>query len=146
MKLFNIPLLVISFTIVPFFAFAEGTEADVVYRQKILESIGYTTQNIMSVLKDEAGRPSHIVSLAEALAAHASLLSTAFEKDTRDVDAKTEAKPLIWDNIQDFQDKAEKFSEVTSNFATQAAEEDVSLKDFQIVLTSCKSCHKDYKE
>lgn len=124
----------------------KGTESDINYRQNLLTSLDVISKNIVALLKEEAGNPSDLVTLAEALSAQSSLISSAFLRDTRSIHSYTTyASPKIWKNLPKFQAKSDKFAEKVANFSTLVSEsENVTLDDFSPILVSCKSCHDSY--
>ena len=123
-----------------------GTETDIAYRQNICQSLDMITQNILFILKNEAGDPADLVTLADALSAQASLMSSAYSKDTHTTNATTNANNNIWKNLAHFQEQSDIFAENTAQFATMAAEnQNLTLDDFNLVLSNCTNCHQHYK-
>jgi cytochrome c556 len=123
-----------------------GTETDIVYRQNICQSLDMITQNILFILKNEAGDPADLVTLADALSAQASLMSSAYSKDTHIINATSNANNNIWKNLAHFQEQSDIFAENTAQFATMAAEnQNLMLDDFNLVSSNCTSCHQHYK-
>ncbi len=60
---------------------------------------------------------------------------------------QTRAKPGIWDNMQDFQEKLEDLRAESEKLAlvTTSGDKRAILKQFQKTGGACKNCHDDYK-
>jgi len=70
-----------------------------------------------------------------------------FMTDTRGFETKTEAKPEIWDNNEDFAEKMQALTDAAKGLQMAAASGDESSygKAIGAVGAACKSCHDKYK-
>lgn len=71
-----------------------------------------------------------------------------FMLDTRKFDIKTDAKPEIWDNMDDFSSKIGDLQSAAANLqqASMSTDEAEYKKAVGMLLKSCKSCHDEYKK
>lgn len=84
---------------------------------------------------------------------HAEGIKAAFEKmgkaypEGSDV-GETRAKPEIWENMEDFQQKGkEAYGAVLGLIeATKGGDKDQMVEAFKKVGGACKACHKEYRE
>lgn len=85
---------------------------------------------------------------ARRIAALAPMIPELFAaRDTRDFDVDTEALPLIWDNMGDFQTKAAELEEAALTFAETAAGGDRAqvLGGLRAFGSTCGNCHDTYR-
>jgi cytochrome c556 len=119
-------------------AFADGPD-NVDYRQNIMKTLGEQTSAVFMILEQKAPR-SDLDKHIKALAIISTQVLSAFEPHAKGGDAK----PIIWDNWEDFASKAraqvEKFNELN-----KAAENgDLEPGEVKQAFT-CKNCHDDYR-
>lgn len=81
---------------------------------------------------------------ASAIAEHAAATPGLFEANEND--PKSEARPEIWSNFEDFTKKAKELETIAIGFSTSINE----LADVNAAMralgTNCKSCHSVYRE
>ncbi|MDP6376920.1 MAG: cytochrome c [Pseudomonadales bacterium] len=67
--------------------------------------------------------------------------------DTREFDVETEALPLIWDNLDDIDDKAQNLVSEANKFADVAADGDqqLTLRGLRALGGACGNCHDAYR-
>ena len=78
----------------------------------------------------------------------AAMLTDYLQVDTSKFDVKTEARPVIWTQFDDVQDKISDLKTAAVNLQSVAQAGDKSQYKQAIgkVGASCKSCHDDYKD
>ncbi len=61
---------------------------------------------------------------------------------------KTEAKSKIWDNMDDYKAKADKFKQEAAKLveATKGDDQKAMFEQYGATVKTCKSCHKEYKK
>lgn len=142
----NRSMLVLSTLIVAGSAWA-ATEADLVkYRENGMDVLGGHMGSIAAIVKGEVPYTADLASHAQGLAAQAKLVKGAFE--TRAMDDETEALEKIWDDWDDFAEKADALEKAADEFAVVAASGDMAAVRAKLgaVGKACKSCHDKYKE
>lgn len=115
-----------------------------------------TRMNGMSAIADnmkiiavmsKGAEPFNVDEAQQALASiafHASQTPALFEANEQD--PKSEAKPEIWTNFDDFTSKAVEL-ESLANQLTPTIEKQDDLRNAVFLLgANCKSCHEAYKE
>lgn len=83
-------------------------------------------------------------SAAEAIAQHAGEAPALFA--AREDDPKSEARPVIWDDFEDFTAQAEELEEIASGLAVSLASPDDLGPALQKLGANCRSCHEVYRE
>lgn len=79
---------------------------------------------------------------AAEIETHAAMIPDLFEE--RDTSAPSEAKESLWDNFDDFTDKAAALEEAA--IAAQSIDDLDALRGaVQALGGTCKSCHSDYR-
>ena len=85
---------------------------------------------------------------ARRIAAIAPMIPDVFANDTRNFDVETQALERIWDNTDDFADKAQTLADNATAFADAvAAGGDMAANSgaFRALGGSCGNCHDDYR-
>lgn len=85
---------------------------------------------------------------ARRIAALAPMIPELFAaRDTRDFDVETEALPVIWDNMDEFQEKAATLEEAALTFAETASGGDRAqvLGGLRAFGATCGNCHDDFR-
>lgn len=85
---------------------------------------------------------------ARRIAALAPMIPELFAaRDTRDFDVETEALPIIWDDMSEFQAKAVALEEAALTFADIAAGGDRAqvLGGLRAFGSTCGNCHDDFR-
>ena len=139
------------------FGFAVAQEADdaVKQRQQLMkEVVGKNMKLIVAMLKEESEQDAIPYDAAKAQAALKAISEvpdkfvTLFPPDTSSMDVKSDAKPEIWDNKADFDQKAQGLKTKSANAAGVAPSGKEQLKPvfFGEVAQQCKICHEKYKQ
>ncbi|WP_337842621.1 cytochrome c [Rheinheimera sp.] len=127
-------------------AFTDAEDA-VSYRQHSFQLIRHNFADIGDMVKGQVPFDAERAKRrAAALASLTSLPWEAFEVPGADK-AKSEAKAEIWQNLQDFKQKAEKFQADAAALNTAAASGSLDqIKPAVMAFAkNCKGCHDQYK-
>ncbi|MEP2030614.1 MAG: cytochrome c [Paracoccaceae bacterium] len=81
---------------------------------------------------------------AATLAEHASAAPELFEAN--ETDPKSEARPEIWTNFEDFATKAVKLEAIATGFSTSINEPSDLNAAMSALGANCKSCHSVYRQ
>ncbi len=81
---------------------------------------------------------------ATTITSHAAATPELFEAE--ESDPKSEAKPAIWANFDDFSSKAEELEAVALGLSTSIASFDDLGPAMPNLGTTCKSCHAVYRQ
>ncbi|WP_262692637.1 c-type cytochrome [Kordiimonas aestuarii] len=134
-------------------SFAHGEEeekrfAESQYRHDIMMITKYALGNILQHLRGTADQEGDVAKFAEMMAMSAAMAKTAFEKDTRGMEGKTDAKGDIWENWADFSDRLDKYEADTAALAEAAKSGDMGqiAPAFKKATSNCKSCHDEYRK
>lgn len=125
---------------------AKADEGAVKYRQSVMASVGGDMAAISNILKYGLPLTGNIVVHAESLAAHAKLVSAAFE---RKVSAgRTDAEPAIWAKADEFEEKTKAFETETAKLVEVAKSGDPAAFGVQMKATgkACGGCHEDFRK
>ena len=80
----------------------------------------------------------------KAIASEASKTPALFE--AKEDDPKSEARPEIWSNFDDFKAKAEELETLANQLAASIEEHDDLQSALRLMGKNCKSCHGTYRE
>jgi len=125
---------------------AKADEGAIKYRQSLMESVGGDMASIGNIMKYGLPLTGNIVVHAEGLAAHAKLISAAFE---RKVSAgRTDAEPAIWEKADEFKEKTKAFETETAKLVEVAKTADPAALGLQMKATgkSCGGCHDSFRK
>ena len=128
-------------------AFAQKPEDAVSYRKGIMEALGWNVGPMGAMVKgDVSFDQDRFAFLAARAAALSPMALEAFTPDTKS--AKSEAKPALWDNLDDFKKRMKAMDESTAKLAEAArAGDEAAIKgQFVEVVKVCKGCHDEYRE
>jgi cytochrome c556 len=126
-------------------AFADA-EDSVKYRQSAFQLIRYNMADIAAMLKGEVNYDAERVSKrANALATLTTLPWEAFTLPG--LEHGSDAKAEIWQNLQDFNQRAEHLSAdaMALKTAAQSGEQRKVGKALTAFARNCKACHDEYK-
>jgi cytochrome c556 len=147
-------MLLLSFTVFgP--AFAQGADDPVKARQQLMkEVVGKNMKIIVAMLKEESEQDAVPYDAAKAQAALKAISEvpdkfvTLFPENTSTKDVKTDAKPEIWQNKADFEQKAQGLKTNSLEAAKVASSGKEQLKPvfFGKVAQQCKICHEKYRQ
>ena len=119
----------------------------VAYRQGILRAMGWNVGPMGAMVKgDMPFDEQRFAFLAGRTAALAPMALEGFTPDTRD--AKSHARPGLWDNLDDFEARMSKLREATAALASvaQGGDEAEIRRQFGETVQVCKGCHDEYRE
>ena len=128
-------------------AFAQGNAAGVIqYRQKVMGAQSGHLGGIGQILKNKLDFTAHIPQHAQAISDLAKLLPDLFPDGTQK--GKTDALPEIWQDRDDFKDKANALETEAAKLAQVARSGDASAIGAQVkkVGKACGGCHKKYRQ
>jgi cytochrome c556 len=80
---------------------------------------------------------------ARRIAAHAAETPSLFEAP--ESAPQSEARPEIWENFEDFSNKAGALVEIAELLSTSITEQSDLAEAMRTLGASCKSCHADYR-
>lgn len=118
-------------------------------RQGLLKVVVHYFGPMVGMAREQIPYDAELVEAnATKIAQLAPLIPDVFRADTRGFDLETEALDKIWDNQQDFADKAATVAERATALANAAANSDqgAAMKAFGALGASCKACHDNYRE
>lgn len=124
-----------------------AAERAIKYRQSALYLLGWNIGPIAAMVKGEMPYDAKALELrATRLAQLAPMIAEGFPTGSQ-AGAPTRAKPEIWQNMDDFRDKAAKLEAATARLV--AASKTADLKQVGPVLgdvgAACKACHDQYR-
>lgn len=129
-------------------AFAAGKPEDAIeYRQSVYNVIGWNFGPMAQMAKGKTPWSASGFALhADRVAALAPQLLEGFPNGS-DSGAKTDAKPEIWSNMDDFKAKMDDFVKQSQALADVAKSGDeAKIKEqFGKTAQSCKTCHEKYR-
>ena len=125
---------------------AKMDEGAIKYRQALMESIGGDMAALSDLLKYGLSHPGHASAHADSLAAHAKLISAAFERKVEK--GPTDAEPEIWAKTDEWKDKVKAFQTESAKLAETAKAGDPTALGVQLKATgkACGSCHDDFRK
>jgi cytochrome c556 len=122
-------------------------EEAVAYRQGILRALGWNVGEMGAMVKgDSAFDAQRFAFLAGRTAALAPMALEGFTADTRD--AKSHAKPALWDNLDDLKSRMGELEKSTAALAAagRSGDEGRMKQAFGETVQICKGCHDEYRE
>lgn len=117
------------------------------YRQSVYTVIGWNFMPLGQMVKGKnPWNASEFALRAERIAALAPQLAEGFP-DGSDGGAKTQAKPEIWKNADDFKSKLDALVEQSKRLAEVArgGDEAKTKEQFGKTAETCKGCHDKYR-
>jgi cytochrome c556 len=125
---------------------AEDDEAIIGYRQKVMSANGANMGAISDILKFKLPYEKDIAGHARAISITARMMPTAFEKPVSA--GKTDAKPEIWKEWDDYKKDAEKLAEASDKLAKLAEGGDMKAIIAQVkeVGNACQHCHEEFRK
>ena len=137
-------LLILS---TPSLVVAQGDEAFVAYRQKVMGSLGANMGGIGDIMKYKLPKADgHIEIHARNIHETAKLILDAFEEQV--TAGKTDAKPDIWQNWEEFTTKAKALQDASATLTQVAQGGDMKaiLPAVKTVGDACKGCHDPFRK
>ena len=139
-------LSVTSFTATAATAFNDAKDA-VEYRQSAFQLIRHNMADIGDMIKGEVAYDAErVTKRAMALATLTTLPWEAFTVPGTE-SGGGDAKAAIWQNLQDFNSRADKFvaDAQALQVAAQSGDQAEVRKAFGTFARNCKACHQEYK-
>ncbi len=123
-----------------------ANEAYVGYRQKIMAAVGGHAGAIGAIVKSKLPEQDAIAALAEAVAKTADTVPAAFSHALHE--GATDAKPEIWDNMDDFLTLNDAMRKASLALADAARKGDPAVvkKAMRDFSKSCGACHRSYRK
>jgi len=124
-------------------------EAYVQYRQSVFQLIKSNMAPLGGMAKGAIEYDSGVMQTnGMRIEQLADMLTDYLQVDTSKFDVNTEARPVIWKQFDDVQEKISDLKTAAVNLQSAAQTGDESLYKQAIgkVGASCKSCHDDYKD
>jgi cytochrome c556 len=116
------------------------------YRQSLMESVGGDMASFMNILKYGLPFKGNLVVHADSLAAHAKLVTAAFERKV--TAGPTDAEPEIWEKTDEFAKDVKTFETETAKLAEVAKAGDPAAIGAQLKATgkACGGCHDTFRK
>jgi len=116
------------------------------YRQYLMSSISSHYKSLKLLTAGKITQPEQWLPHARALNDMAKMVEGAFPEGSDF--GETDAKEIIWENKNDFNQKSQQLVKVTQDMFqfVQKNEQDKAQKQLNDIGQSCKSCHKEYRE
>lgn len=123
----------------------DPVKAQIEYRQALYKMVGASMGKMGAVMKGKAEYNAEtITKAANVMAALAPVANEGFE--LKSVSEDSEAKAVIWEQKDKFDEKMAAFVTATAKLAENAGTEEGFKSNFGPVGKSCKGCHDDFKE
>jgi cytochrome c556 len=125
---------------------AQGDEALIQYRQKVMQSNGASMGAIGDIMKNKLPYPGHIFTHAQDIQRMSKLIGEAFKKEI--TAGKTDAKPEIWKEWDKFEAAAQALGEESGKLANVAQSGNMEAIGAQVkkLGDACGNCHKPYRK
>jgi cytochrome c556 len=120
-------------------------EAAIKYRQATMKAIGGHMGGSVAIIKGQVPYKDDLVAHAAGLDDMAKTLPNAFKIKT--TGGKTRAKPEIWKDADDFQQKIKSLQAATADFlaAAKSGGPEAAGAKLGAVGEACKGCHKKFR-
>lgn len=118
----------------------------ITYRQKVMQSIGANIGAISDVLKHSLPYQQNIEAHAAQINRAAALIPSAFEENVSE--GLTDAKPVVWDEWEEFEEYAGDLESASAELAEVAADGDAAAIGAQVkkLGDACKQCHDEFRK
>ncbi len=125
----------------------ERAQAAVDTRQGLLKVVVAYFGPIVGMAREQIPYDAALVKTnAEKIAQLAPMIPDMFRMNTTAHDLETEALEEIWDNQEDFADKAATVAERAAALAAATADgQGAAMQAFAAVGSACKNCHDNYR-
>ena len=139
-------------TICVLLAFLGGAQAapkpdDAVhYRQGVLMALGWNIGPMGAMVQEKVPfDKERFAFLADRVAQLVPMVIEGFDVSTKD--AKSEARPELWENLPDFQKRMSDLASASQKLAIVAGEGDKAAmkRQFGVTVKMCKGCHDEYR-
>lgn len=125
----------------------DPNEASIEYRQAVLTVTYANFVPLAAMAKDRIDFDAEAVELrANRVRMMSTMIEEAFRRDTRGSGYETRALEPIWENYEDFTEKARNLTRAAAALGASASEgEDAFKKAFARTGGACKGCHDEYR-
>jgi cytochrome c556 len=115
------------------------------YRQSVMKVNGGNINGVVAIIKGKVPYKDDLVAHATGLHEMAMILPNAFKQKTTGGD--TRAKPEIWEDWDDFQQKIKDFQSASADLLSAAKSGGPQAAGAKLgaVGDSCKGCHKKFR-
>lgn len=115
------------------------------YRQAVMKVNGGSISAAVAIIKGKVPYKGDLVSAAMSLNESAKSVPNAFKQKT--TGGKTRAKPNIWEEPGDFQQKVKDFQTATADFlaAAKSGGPEAAGAKLGAVGDACTACHKKFR-
>jgi cytochrome c556 len=136
----------IALTAGPVFSVSADSEETIKYRQSVMKSVGGHMGGAVAIIKGKVPYKEDLVAHVAGLDGMASILPNAFKQKTEG--GETRAKPEIWQDAADFQQKIKDLQAATADFlaAAKSGGPEAAGAKLGAVGDACSACHKKYRE
>ena len=126
----------------------ERAEIAVDTRQGLLKVVGYYIGPMVGMARGQIDYDADLVAAnAEKMGHLTAMIPDLFKMDTSDSGVASDGLDGIWDNTEDFNNKASVASQRAFELAKAApGGKDAFMKAFGAAGAACKSCHDDYRQ
>ncbi len=117
-------------------------------RQAVFKLLGYNLGVISGMARGAVEFDADIAARnAERIAALAPMIPELFGADTREFDVQTEALPVIWENMDEFEQKTQNLIEAANTFAelARAGDQRATIGGIRALGASCANCHDTFR-
>ncbi len=127
------------------FSVSADDKAAIKYRQAVMSAVGGHMGGSVAIIKGKVPYKEDLVAYATGLDDMANIAANAFKHKTDG--GKTRAKPNIWEDVGDFDQKIEDLKKATADFlaAARSGGPEAAGAKLGAVGDSCKGCHKKFR-
>ena len=140
-------LLILIFVTISSFAFAHSGVKDnnVKERMMVMKEMASNTKIVGQMLKGKTSFDANEAKLALERLSSLSLETPKVFK-IKATDPKSEAKPVIWDEFDEFTRLSKDLAETSTDLASSLKTNDDLRPALKRVSSGCKACHSRYRE
>ena len=117
-------------------------------RQSLFKLVGWNIGGLGAIARGRADYDAEVVEESAArLSQLAAMIPDAFTANTSALDIKTEAKPGIWSDFDDFKERADAMGVAaeTARAHAEAGDEEAAMVAIRQLASTCKACHDVYR-
>lgn len=145
-NLWRVLLLFVCLALPLTVVWAQSDNAFIQYRQKLMGSLGASMGAIGDILKNKLPYHNHIATHAKDIQRISLLIGEAFKKEISS--GKTDAKPEIWKDWNNFKSAARALEQESAKLAEIAQSGNTAAIFAQVkkVGGACGGCHKPFRK
>ena len=142
----SLVLVIMGLALMATSAQAQGDEAFLKHRQKVMQAVGGHMGAIGAIMKNKLPYQATIAAHAQALQMTSTVIEDAFKKEI--TEGKTDSKPDIWQDWKKFVAAANKMGDESGKLAKIAASGNMAAIGAQVKALgkSCGGCHKPFRK